>query len=43
MQVCYCSVYDPCWTAETDSGDAPPPAPREVSACPAPGKDLFVD
>ncbi|MEM9169744.1 MAG: hypothetical protein AAGC56_08825 [Pseudomonadota bacterium] len=37
LAVCYCSVFDDCWLAETDSGVEP----VMVDACPAKGDENF--
>lgn len=40
VRVCFCSVYDRCWTITGAFADLPP-EPQEVRACPAPGKERF--
>lgn len=40
VRVCFCSVYDRCWTIREAFGDFPP-EPQEVRSCPAPGEHPF--
>lgn len=35
VSVCYCSIFDECWTVDTRSADG---QPRDVKACPLPKK-----
>jgi len=42
VTVCYCSVFDQCWTVRAFGG-VPDEEPEEVSRCPARGRESFVD
>jgi hypothetical protein len=43
VEICYCSVYDRCWTVAADFSDGDPRSPQEVAACPVLQAGKFRD
>jgi hypothetical protein len=43
FDVCYCSIYEVCWTVGAAFRSGPVPEPLVVERCPAPGPDSWTE